>query len=432
MDSIWTDRIELPHFERLEGDKKTDVLIIGGGMAGILCAWHLQQAGVDYCLVEADTICSGITKNTTAKITSQHGLIYQKLIKEFDMEMAGLYLRANEMAIEQYRRICQNIKCDFEEKDAYVYSTRSELLLERELEALRKIGYPSELVSETGLPMPIKGAVKFAHQAQFHPLKFAAGVAKALNIYEHTKVMELGKHMAKTEYGEITAKNIIVATHFPMNNKHGMYYLKMYQSRSYVLALEGADQVHGMYIDEKENGLSFRNYGEWLLLGGGGHRTGKKGGGFSALLEAAKTYYPNAKVYRQFATQDCMTLDQVPYIGKYGSHTEGLYVAAGFNKWGMTTSMIAAMVLKDQILDGESMYAKLYNPQRTMMRTQLWLNAAEATANLLSFGKKRCPHMGCTLKWNAEESTWDCPCHGSRFEKNGEVIDNPASDDLKS
>ena len=174
MDSIWTKTVAMPTFPTLEGDVKTDVLIIGGGMAGILCAHFLQEQGVDYVLAEGRTICSGVTKNTTAKITSQHGLIYQKLVKQRGSEMASMYLQANEEALEMYARIAKNIDCDFERKMNYVYSLKDERKIEKEMKALESLGFQS-VFSECGeLPFPVAGAVGFKHQAQFHPLKFVS------------------------------------------------------------------------------------------------------------------------------------------------------------------------------------------------------------------------------------------------------------------
>ena len=169
MDSIWTQTARLPAFNSLQSDLRTDVLIIGGGMAGLLCAYKLTRAGVNCALVEAKRICGGITKNTTAKITSQHGLIYDKLIREFGVERARLYLEANQAALEEYRSLCRGADCDFEEKDAFVYSTDSRKKLERELKALDRLGFDAEFVENVPLPLATVGAVKVKGQAQFHP-----------------------------------------------------------------------------------------------------------------------------------------------------------------------------------------------------------------------------------------------------------------------
>ncbi len=429
MDSIWTKTTQLPQFEPLRSDLNTDILIIGGGMAGLLCAYKLAQTGVDYTLVEAGRICGGITKNTTAKITSQHGLIYDKLIREFGVERARLYLEANQEALEEYRTLCKSIDCEFLDKDAFVYSLDSRKKLDQELKALDKLGFGAEFVTDIPLPFPTAGAVKFPRQAQFHPLNFIAAITKGLRLFEHTKVLELGPGRAVTNGGTISAGKIIVATHFPILNKHGGYFLKLYQHRSYVLALKNAPDVNGMYLDEDEKGLSFRNYGDLLLLGGGSHRTGKEGGGWQELERFSCRDYSDAQIVARWATQDCMTLDGVPYIGPYSKGTVGLYVATGFNKWGMTSSMAAAAVLTDLVLERKNPYSELFSPSRTMLRPQLAVNSLESALGILTPTVPRCPHMGCALKYNAAEHSWDCPCHGSRFGEDGTLIDNPATGD---
>lgn len=431
MRSIWSDSVNYPTFKQLKNDIHTDILIIGGGIAGILCAYLLARSNVNCVLVEADTLCSGITKNTTAKLTSQHGLIYHKMLKRFGIEKTRMYLEVNEIALAQYRKLCQSIDCGFETKDSFVYSLDNHQKLEKELDALRQIGFSAQYTEELLLPFSVAGAVKFENQAQFHPLQFLTKITDGLHIYEHTPVRELAKNTAITPHARITASKIIVATHFPILNKHGSYFLKMYQHRSYVIALENAPDVNGMYVDEAEEGLSFRNYDNLLLIGGGDHRTGKKGGNWTELSEFAKKYYPDSTEKYRWATQDCMTLDTIPYIGQYSKHTPSLYVATGFNKWGMTSSMTAAMILHDMVLERENPYAPVFSPSRTILRPQLAINSFEAITNLLSLSTKRCPHMGCTLKWNPQERSWDCPCHGSRFTENGQLIDNPATGDLK-
>ncbi|MGM9645048.1 MAG: FAD-dependent oxidoreductase [Eubacteriales bacterium] len=429
MKSIWNISAERPHFESLGGDIDVDVLIVGGGITGILCAHTLGDADVNYALVEADKICGGITQNTTAKITVQHGLIYDKLIREFGIPKARQYFEANNDALKEYRRLCAHIDCDFEESDAYVYSIDDKGKIEKEAKAYEKLGIKAELTSKVPLPFSVAGALCVRGQARFNPLKFLYEISKDLRIYEGTKAVEFAPGRVRTNRGNIRAKKIIVATHFPIINKHGGFFVKMYQHRSYVLALKDAPRIDGMYIDENEKGLSFRNYGEYLLLGGGSHRTGKSGGNWRELEEFAAKYYKNAKEVCRFATQDCMTLDGVPYIGRYSPKTEGLYVATGFNKWGMTSAMAAAMILRDEILGKHNRYAEVFSPSRSILRPQLALNLFETTINLLTPTAPRCPHLGCALKYNKAEHTWDCPCHGSRFTKDGKLIDNPATDD---
>ena len=429
MDSIWQETAHLPSFPPLDGDRSTDVLIIGGGMAGVLCAYFLKQAGVDCLLLEATELGGGVTQNTTAKLTAQHGLIYDKLLRRFGPNVPRLYWEANQAALDQYRSLCQG--CEFQEQDNFVYSLDRRGALEREVRALQMLNVPAELVENLPLPFPTAGAVRVPGQAQFHPLRFLAKIAQGLPIHTHTKVLELKPGEAVTHHGTVRAKKIIAATHFPLLNKHGGYFLKLYQHRSYVLALEGAAEFPGMYVDEAETGLSFRHYNGLLLLGGGGHRTGKKGGGWTELSAVARRYYPKAKIVARWAAQDCMPLDDLPYIGPYSPRTPGLYVATGFQKWGMTSSMAAALLLRELVQEKESPYAALFSPSRSMLRPQLLVNTLEALVHLLTPTRPRCPHMGCALKYNRQEHSWDCPCHGSRFAQDGRLLDGPSTDDLK-
>lgn len=424
--SVWMDGQKLPKFGKLTGSVKTDVLVIGGGLCGILCTYFLRKAGVDCVLAEAENIGSGMTCNTTAKLTSQHGLIYDKLMKSRGKEIAAGYLKANECALAEYRRLAGEIDCDFEEKDAFVYSCSDREKIEREVRAVNDLGFPADFMEELPLPFPVEGAVRFPSQAQFHPLKFLAAIAEGLPVYEHTMIRELAPHKAGSEHGEITADKIIVTSHFPFLNKHGSYFLKLYQHRSYVIGLSGAPDVQGMYVDESQTGLSFRNYQNLLLIGGGGHRTGKNGGNWQELRRFADLNYPEAEEAYAWAAQDCMSLDGIPYIGQYSARTPDLYAASGFNKWGMTSAMVSAMLLRDMVTEKKNPWEAVFSPSRSMLKPQLLLNGAEAAVNLLTFTGKRCPHMGCALKWNPHEHTWDCPCHGSRFDAGAGLIDNPA------
>ena len=432
MESVWSTSAAMTEFPTLEGDAQCDVLIIGGGMVGVLCARYLTDAGVDCILAEGKRIGSGITANTTAKISSQHGLCYQTLTKKFGHEAAGAYLRAHEEGIAAYRQLSRGIDCDFQEQSSFVFSRHNRRTLEKEMKALNAIGYPAELVERVSLPMENVGAVKFPGQAQFHPLKFLAAISKGLSVYENTPVRELKGKVAVCPQGQISFRKVIVATHFPFLNTHGSYFLKLYQQRSYVLALENAPIPEGMYLEDAKNGLSFRSWQELTLLGGGGHRTGKGGGGWEELSSFTDRKLPGARIIRRWATQDCMSLDGMPYIGHYSALTPEMYVATGFNKWGMTGSMVSAQVLTDLILERENPYAQLFSPSRSILHPQLAVNGWEAVSHLLCLKPKRCPHMGCALQWNSVEHSWDCPCHGSRFDGEGKLLNNPATGDLKT
>ncbi len=430
MESIWQKDTQLPQFDSLRGNRKTDVLIIGGGMAGLLTAYLLKQAGICCTVVEKGRICQGTTAYTTAKITAQHGLIYHKLCDRMGLEPAQMYLQANQAALEQFRLLCSKTDCDFEEKENYVYTRSDRAALEKEMQALSRIGASAQLCESLPLPLSTAGAVKFPRQAQFHPLKFIAHIAKDLLVYENTFIREMRGNTAVADLGRIQADTVIVATHFPFLNKHGSYFLKLYQHRSYVVAYRDAQDVQGMYVDDDLKGMSFRNYGPLLLLGGGGHRTGKPGGNWEELQCFARRYYPSAEEVCRWAAQDCIGLDSMPYIGQYARSTPRLFTATGFHKWGMTGAMVAAQLLRDLVQGRSNPYADLFSPSRSILHPQLFINGFETATNLLSFTGRRCPHLGCALKWNPAEHSWDCACHGSRFDSDGKVLNNPANGDL--
>lgn len=476
MKSVWSESCKFRKREALNKDIKTDVLVIGAGIAGILTAYMLKQKGREVVLIDAAEIASGNTKNTTAKITSQHDLIYSKLIAEFGEEKARQYAKANELAIKKYKEIIEDkrIECDFEEKPAYVYSLNEVDVLKEEVEAAKNLGIDAEFVQEANLPFKINGAVKFNNQAQFNPLKFLKGISNELVIYENTRALEIKENLVVTSGGNITANNIVVATHYPIMNAPGYYFMKMHQERSYVLALENTSEIDGMYIDLNKEGYSFRTYNNLLLLGGISHRTGEneEGGSYDELRKVAKRLYPKAKEKYYWSAQDCMTIDGIPYIGRYSSETPNIYVATGFNKWGMTSSMVSAMIISDMILEKENDFSEIFSPRRfdlSLSINNIANDLIETAKNFIAqkvyipsseiehiknghggiieyngekvgvyknkegkefFVSTKCTHLGCQLSWNSDELTWDCPCHGSRFDYKGRLIGSPATKDL--
>lgn len=430
MESLWQSRSAIPAFPRLSGDAKTDVLVIGGGMAGLLTAHCLQKKGIDTILVEKDRICSAVTAGTTAKITAQHGLIYHKILKSYGTDYAQMYYTANTQGVETLKKLCRSAGCRLEEKDNFVYSTDGNRL-DAELSALQKLKIPAKTTQDLPFGVEAEGAIGFADQGQFDPRSLACYLAKELRVYENTKVRELIGTEAITEHGKIKAKKVVVATHFPFLNKHGSYFLKLYQHRSYMLAMQNVDALDGMYVDEDKKGFSFSSFDGYLLLGGGSHRTGKQGGSYRELRRFAERRIPGGRECFHWATQDTMSLDGIPYIGHYSRNTPDLYVAAGFHKWGMTGSMVSARLLSSMI-GGETVdYAPVFSPSRCILKPQLFINGFESVKNLLTPTAPRCPHLGCALHYNKEEHSWDCACHGSRFSETGEVLDNPATADLK-
>ena len=423
-------------------NNKYDVIVVGAGMAGLLTAYYLQEQGKRVLVLEADEVASGQTGRTTAKITSQHGVKYSKLIEDVGVEKARLYARANEAAIKEYERLIQSkqIDCRFEKAPAYLYTMENPKVLKAEARAAALLGIDAFFTRETELPFEVAGAVCFRHQAQFSALEFVEVIAAELEILTHTPVRKIQGNRVITARAEFMADKIVVATHYPLKNIPGFYFLRQHQERSYVLALSGCERMKGMYLGIDKEGISLRQLGNLLLLGGSSCRTGdnRVGGAFDRLREVAKQYYPNSREEGYWAAQDCMPHDGIPFIGRYSIFTPNLYVATGFQKWGMTTSMVAAQILRDEICGVHNPFAKLFAPQRfhakaawENLMTDIGVSSRGLWKGLICRKVPRCSHMGCELVWNPEEGSWDCPCHGSRFSAEGSLLDNPAKKGMK-
>ncbi len=444
--SVWKEHTIIPEREELLENRTTEVAVIGAGMAGILTACFLQRQGKKVVVLEAERIGSGQTGNTTAKLTVQHGLLYDKLIRNYGKKKALDYLRANQQAIDLYEQLIKEkgIDCNFERLPSYLYSMKDRDSLIKEASAAASLGIPSRLVSDTELPFEHIGAVRFDNQAQFEPLRFLKEISRELTIFEKTKVLSIHGHTITTRRAKVEAEHIVIATHYPMVNLPGLYFMRQHQERSYVLALSGADKLQGMYYSADHDGISLRSFREFLLIGGGAHRTGEIQGscGYTALRQKAERYYPGCKEEYCWSAQDCMTHDAIPFIGTYSIIRPYWYVITGFKKWGMTSSMLAAMLISDEICGKKNPYHKLFSPQRIYPAAsaksffidmgESIKGLSEGTIRLFSKTSPRCSHMGCALKWNPQEKMWECPCHGSRFEENGSLIDNPAKKDVKS
>lgn len=436
----------------------------------------LNKSNVDCVLIEANTIASGVTPNTSAKVTCQHGLIYDNIISKFNLEKAQQYARANQDALNMYQTIINqnNINCNFERIPTYLYTTEDNDLLNKEYLAMQSVGLDGSLTTQTTLPFQVKLALKMDNQAQFNPLAFLSAIATNLPIYENTKALEVDNNTVVTTGGTITADQIIVTTHFPFINAPGYYFARMHQERSYVTAFKNAGTLDGAYLGIDDIGYSFRTYKDMILIGGAGHRTGenKKGGSYRKLTNKALELYPNHKRVCSWSTQDCMTHDGIPYIGKYSSSVDNLYVATGFNKWGMTSSMASAMILSDLILEQDNECAEVFSPQRSNIMASAKALTADGIKTISSLMKQnltippsnlidlrighggiikhqgqklgvyrksendiyvvstKCPHLGCELAWNPDDLSWDCPCHGSRFDYKGYILNNPAQQEL--
>lgn len=486
-ESIWSD-VKLERRAPLNKNVKTDVAVIGAGLAGVLIAYELKRNGKKVIVLEADRIGQGMTLNTTAKITSQHNIIYQDLIENFGMEKAREYARYNERAIDEYEKIVEELEidCDFKREDAYVYSLNDVTRLEDEVKAARSLGIDASFTTKTALPFTVAGAVKFPNQALFHPLKFLRKVAEQLDIYEESMVeRRKGEHTLEVtvqeedgtkQTWEVETESIVIANHYPFERMKGLYAARMYQERENIVVVKAPEALsYGMYIGMDNTGYSFRKYKDYVIVAGQNHRPGidLEQNSIEDLEEAVKHYFKHAKICCRMANQDCMTLDKVPYIGQYTKGSSNIYIATGFNKWGISHSMVSALLLTEMICQQDTKQESIYNPGRfdfQACKEELKNHMATAINHMTlqrlrvpnekideiepghgavvskqgrkiavfrnelgeySYFSARCPHLGCLLEWNQEEKSWDCPCHGSRFTADGQLINGPAKEDMK-
>ena len=494
MKSLWieTTKDEII-LNPLEKDKETEICVIGGGLFGLTTAYYLTQQGKKVIVLEKGEIGEKVSGNTTGKITSQHGLFYEHLINDYGKEYAKKYLEANEEAIENIKEIIkkEQIECEFYKQNAYVYTMQEDEVIEiqKEVEAVKELGKEAEFVTQTELPFKIKGAIKFKEQAQFHARKYMIGLCKAIlkqnEIYAYTTVTDVVKEEDKyniyTDRGNVKAKYVVIATHYPIINMPGFYFTKMYQSTSYLIAIETDKKLpQGMYISAKEPIYSFRtatyNGKQILLIGGSEHKTGKAiedNSNYKELEKKAKELYPDCKILFKWNTRDCISLDKIPYIGEYSNIMKNMYVGTGFKKWGMTLSNIAGKIVSDKIMGKENKYETIFNSTRIKPIKNRWevKNMVEETVKSIVLNKFKiepedlkqiendngaiieingenigiykdpqgkiyavkpnCTHLGCLLTWNNLDKTWDCPCHGSRFDYRGRNIYEPAIKDLE-
>lgn len=408
--TIWEDSIT-KKFDRLYVDIKTDVLVIGGGICGILCAHRLTKAGKKVILVEQNTIASGKTKKTTACITALQDVMYHKLIKSIGYNKAKLYFEANLMAIDEYKELAKKYDFDFEEVSSYKYSLCEIDEIIDEVNIIKEFGYEAEFCKAINMPIKITGAIELKKQAQMNPLKLINLLIEELEIYEKTKVIKIDDHVAYTDNGnKIYAKNIVVCTGYPFLKLRGLFPLKQYQEKSYVMAIKSDKKLHGNAVGLNKSDLFFRDYKGYLIIGGNQIRTGKKNDGYDMINDFISINYKN-KVEYKWINQDCITLDQIPYIGKYG-YLDDTYVASGFNLWGMTASMISSAIICDYILNKHNKYFELFDPNRSMNVINTVKNIGSSIKGLVTPKIKRCTHLGCALNWIEDEQVYECPCHG--------------------
>ncbi len=431
MESIWTMGMEETGYPPLIGEKSADVLIIGGGMAGVLCAHALKSAGADCVLLEAGRVGRSVTAGTTAVISAQHSTLYSDMARKCGVDTAKGYLEANLRAVEDFRALAGKMDCDFEERPSLMYTKNRPERLHKEVRTLNALGFDAAFTTDVPLVPDAQGAVVFPGMAQFHPLKFLRAISEGVTIYEHSPVRKIKRMTAYTDAGSVRAKKIIVASHFPFMDRRGLYFAKMRQKRECVVAYEGVPPLPVTAVEDTEAGMFFRSYKNTLLLGCGNFIPGKESDEFSKISKFKERAFPKAREVCRWVNQDCFTLDGIPYIGAYSPATPDIFVATGFNAWGMTSSMVAAKLLTAKITGSESPYGRVFDPARPMEALPLLENAASSAGHLITPTVPRCSHLGCALKYNKSEGTWDCPCHGSRFSKDGSVILGPAAKGIK-
>lgn len=485
----WLD-IELPSFKKLAEDITVDVAVVGGGIVGITAAYLLSKEGLKVAVLEAGTILSGTTGHTTAKLTAQHNLIYDELINHFGENQARLYYESHMQAIQFVENTVneKGMNCDFGKEDAYVYATTEEYRnkLQTEWEAYQRLGIKGALKDSIPFNIPANGALMMANQAQYHPVKFLQAllddaVKAGCSVYENTMAMdieedEFAPKVATKSGNRVTCKQVIIASHFPFFDKPGLYFARMYASRSYAIGIKtDKDYPGGMYISADNPPRSIRYTpidGEKLIIvGGEEHKTGQGINTikhFEALEAFAEEVFGIKEYAYRWSAQDLVTLDKVPYIGRLTEERKNVLVATGFKKWGMTTGILAGQLLTDYVQNRENPYKDLYSPSRFQADPDLKkvistnadvakhlikgkveivtkdpddLQAGEGSVVMFEGNRAggykdengklyvvdtTCTHLGCECEWNQAEKTWDCPCHGSRFAITGEVVNGPA------
>lgn len=507
MKSYWIDsKKEKEDYKSLKQDIETDICIIGGGITGISVAYELNKYKIRNIILEKDRIGQKTTGHSTAKITSQHGLFYKYLIDSQGKEYAQKYYEANQEAIENIQKIIQeeNIECEFERQSAYVFTQKIEDVqkIKDEVEAVKSFGGTANFVEaqdiainhvnqENNDRIKALAAIEFPNQAQFNSYQYVTELAKICSqrhtqIYENSKVVDVTeeekRYQIQLDNGvTVMAKYIVMATKYPMINFPGFYFLKMYQSTSNVIVVDPKENLfEGMYISSEDPTISLRTIKakdkNLLAIAGFDHKTGAKidlANSYQYLEKIAKNIYPNCEIKYRWNTEDCISLDKVPYIGEFSNTMPHVYVATGFNKWGNSTSNIAANIIVDMIMGKENKYEGVYKARRLepIKNHKEMGNMIKESMNSLVFNKLNipkesenqikndeggiveingqkvgiyknsqgevfrikpiCQHLGCELSWNNLDKTWDCPCHGSRYTYKGELIYGPSVKNLE-
>jgi glycine/D-amino acid oxidase-like deaminating enzyme/nitrite reductase/ring-hydroxylating ferredoxin subunit len=489
-DSLWIETSDGPPRPPLARDLNVDVAVIGAGITGATSALLLKQGGATVAVLEVGRVCEGTTGYTTAKLTSLHGTAYRELTSNFGAEGARTYAHANEGGLARVASLVSElgIDCDFRRRPNYTYAeTRAALSdIEEELEAARDAGLPVTFTDTLDLPFQVEGAVCLADQAEFHPRKYVLALAERIDgdgsyVFERTRAegVDQGPPCRVRANGQtITAGTVIVATGMPILDR-GLYFARETPVRSYVVAVRAASRLHGMYISSGQPTRSLRTHptsdGELVLVGGESHKpgTGNPDAAYERLEEFAREHFDVEQVPYRWATQDYVTADGMPYVGRLWPFSDRILTATGFRKWGLANGTAAAMMLSDRVLGRENAWAGAFDSTRikplASARAMLKEGVQDgfhffadrlrkrASADDVAPGEgrvvgsglaqravyrdaggalhavsARCTHLGCIVSWNRAERSWDCPCHGSRFDTDGEVLQGPAVKPLRA
>lgn len=418
--SIWSE-YELKEYPKLNKDIKTDVLIIGGGISGILCAYYLRESGRDVIVVEADRVCSKKSRKTTAVITALQDVMYNELPRA----KAKQFLNANLFALDEYKKLANKFDFDFEECSSYKYSKDSAEEIEEEHDYLLSLGINIKYVKDLGLPVKFEKAIELENQGQMNPIKLVKELSKNIKLYEQSPIRKIKDNEAFTDTNKIEFSSVVVCTGYPFLKLKGLFPLKLHQEKSHVISVNDTKGFKGNGVGTSDDDIYFRNYKDELLLGACDIKTGNNCDGFIPINDFIVKHFNIKKVNYRWINEDTVSLDKLPYIGKYGS-SDNMYVTTGYNLWGMTGSMLGAHVITDLINGKNNCYSELFSPSRKVLARPLFENIKTAIKNLISFKKKRCTHLGCRLHYNNVDQTYECECHGSKFDSKGNVIDTPA------